>query len=150
MIDYTDREILRLLVGDGRMAFLELARKANLSPNATAERVRKLQRAGIITGFRAEVSQAALGRPLIVFADFRVKPGADSLRFEEVLKNIDGVTSFSTVTGRYDYQVKLACADQDDLSKKLVKFRLQSGVQESYTRLILGETNCWSVPERQK
>jgi Lrp/AsnC family leucine-responsive transcriptional regulator len=139
MIDAIDREILRLLSGDGRMSYLELARRTHLSPNATAERVRKLLRAGVISGFSAKVNQAALGRPLVVYVDFRVKPGADSVRFEQTLKSLEGAVEFTTVSGRYDYQVKLACADQDDLTKKLVKLRLQPGVQETYTRLILGE-----------
>jgi Lrp/AsnC family transcriptional regulator, leucine-responsive regulatory protein len=140
MIDQVDSEILRLLTSDGRMPYLELARRAHLSANATAERVRKLLRAGVITGFSAKVNQAALGRPLAVYVDFRVKPGADSLRFEQALKGLDGAVEFTTVSGRYDYQVKLACVDQYDLMKKLVKLRLQPGVQETYTRLILGET----------
>jgi len=140
MNDKIDSEIIRLLSADGRMSFLDLARKAHLSPNATAERVRKLRRRGIIKGFTAIVDQTALGRPLIVYVDIRVKPGADSLRLEQMLRSLPGVVEYTTVSGNHDYQVKLACADQDDLFKKIVKLRLQPGVQETHTRLILGET----------
>ena len=139
MNDKIDSELIRLLTIDGRMSFLELARKAHLSPNATAERVRKLRRRGIIKGFTAIVDQTALGRPLIVYVDVRVKPGADSLRLEQTLRALAGAVEYTTVSGNYDYQVKLACADQDDLFKKIVKLRLQPGVQETHTRLILGE-----------
>ena len=139
-MDKIDREILRLLRRDGRMSFLDVARRVHLSPNATAQRVRRLQESGIITGFRAELDHGKLGRALLVYVDFRVRPGADSLRFEEALKAIEGVVGFSTVTGSYDYQAKLACIDQDDLTAKLVKLRLQPGVEETYTRLILSET----------
>lgn len=76
----------------------------------------------------------------MVYVDFRVRPGTDSLRFEEALRGIDGVIGFSAVTGAYDYQVKFACVDQDDLYRKLVKLRLQPGVEESHTRLILDES----------
>lgn len=76
----------------------------------------------------------------MVYVDFRVRPGTDSLRFEEALRGIDGVIGFSAVTGGYDYQVKFACVDQDDLYRKLVKLRLQPGVEESHTRLILDES----------
>lgn len=139
MIDKVDREILSMLRADGRMSFLELARRTDLSPNATAVRVRKLIASGIIKGFAAIIDEAALGRPLTVYADFRVKPGTDSIRFENAVRGISGVVDVTMVTGRYDYQVKLACVDQDDLTKKLVKLRSQPGVQESYTRLILGQ-----------
>ncbi len=139
MIDPVDRQLIRLLKADGRMPYLELARRTHLSANATAVRVRKLVGSGIIKGFTAIIDESLLGRPLVVYADFRVKPGADSVRFEQAVRSIDGVIEVTMVTGRYDYQVKLACADQADLTKKLVKLRSQPGVQESYTRLILGE-----------
>ena len=58
MNDKIDRELLRLLSEDGRMTYLELARRAHLSPNATTERVRKLVRNGIIKGFTAVVDQS--------------------------------------------------------------------------------------------
>lgn len=144
MNDKIDSELVRLLTLDGRMSFLELARKAHLSPNATAERVRKLRRRGIIKGFTAIVDQTALGRPLIVYVDIRVKPGADSLRLEQMLRGLAGAVEHTSVSGNYDYQVKLACADQDDLFKKIVKLRLQPGVQETHTRLIMGETKLSS------
>ena len=141
MTDKIDSELIRLLTADGRMSFLELARRADLSPNATAERVRKLRRRGVIKGFTAIVDQTALGRPLIVYVDIRVKPGADSLRLEQMLRGLAGAIEYVTVSGNYDYQVKLACADQADLFKKIVKLRLQPGVQETHTRMILAETN---------
>lgn len=140
MEDKIDRELLRLLAEDGRMTYLELARRAHLSPNATTERVRKLVRTGVIKGFTAVVDQSKLGRPLVVYVDVRVKPGADSLRLEQTLRGLAGAVEFTTVSGQYDYQVKLACADQDDLFKKIVKLRLHQGVEATNTRLILAET----------
>ena len=95
-------------------------------------------------GFTAIVDQTALGRPLIVYVDIRVKPGADSLRLEQMLRGLAGAVEYTSVSGNYDYQVKLACADQDDLFKKIVKLRLQPGVQETHTRLIMGETKLSS------
>ena len=139
MDDKIDREILRLLAEDGRMTYLELARRAHLSPNATTERVRKLVGTGIIKGFTAVVDQSKLGRPLVVYVDVRVKPGADSLRLEQTLRDLPGAVEFTTVSGQYDYQVKLACADQDDLFKKVVKLRQHQGVEATNTRLILAE-----------
>lgn len=140
MSDKIDRELLRLLAEDGRMTYLELARRAHLSPNATTERVRKLVRSGVIKGFTAVLDQSKLGRPLTVYVDVRVKPGADSLRLEQTLRTLPGAIEFTTVSGQYDYQVKLACADQDDLFGKIVKLRLQPGVEATNTRLILAET----------
>ena len=63
-IDKIDREILSILQTDGRIAWQTLGDRVHLSPNAVAERVRRLTRTGVIKGFRAEINQAALGRTL--------------------------------------------------------------------------------------
>ena len=63
-IDHIDREILSILQSDGRIAWQTLGDRVHLSPNAVADRVRRLTKAGVITGFGARVNQAALGRSL--------------------------------------------------------------------------------------
>jgi len=61
LIDETDRRIIGELLDDGRLSFAELGRRVSLSPPAVAERVGRLERDGVITGYRAEVDPRALG-----------------------------------------------------------------------------------------
>ncbi|HTU85043.1 MAG TPA: AsnC family transcriptional regulator, partial [Solirubrobacteraceae bacterium] len=63
-LDETDRGIIGALASDGRISFAELGRRVSLSPPAVAERVRRLEQTGVITGYRAEIDPRALGYAL--------------------------------------------------------------------------------------
>ena len=81
-IDQTDRRIIGELSTDGRVSIAELGRRVNLSAPAVAGRVQRLERAGVITGYRAELDPRALGFPLTAIV--RVKPSV--LILERFLK----------------------------------------------------------------
>ncbi len=73
-LDPTDWKILRELQHDARLSYNELGRRVGLSAPATAERVRKLEDAGIITSYGVQVDVAKLGLPLLVFVQLRCFP----------------------------------------------------------------------------
>ena len=66
-IDDVGWRIIEHLQRDGRMSFAELGRRVGLTLPAVAERVRKMQDAGVITGFRAEINPATIGLPIAAF-----------------------------------------------------------------------------------
>ena len=68
-LDKIDRNILRILQNDGRISFTELGEKVGLSTTPCTERVRRLERDGVITGYHARVSPAALDAGLLVFVE---------------------------------------------------------------------------------
>ncbi|MEO1200801.1 MAG: Lrp/AsnC family transcriptional regulator, partial [Pseudomonadota bacterium] len=73
--DTLDRRILHELLSDARLPRAELARRVGLSPPAVAERVRRLEEAGVITGYRAMIDPAKLGYGLTVLIRVRPSPG---------------------------------------------------------------------------
>jgi len=79
-LDDTDWQLLGELQADGRLSFKELARRVHLSPPAVAERVRRLEQAGIITGYTAQVDPARAGQPLLAFIELRCRLGNCLLR----------------------------------------------------------------------
>lgn len=79
-LDAVDWRILHELQTDGRQSFKELARRVNLSAPAVADRVRRLQDAGVITGYQARVDPARAGLPLTAFLMLRCTPGRCLLR----------------------------------------------------------------------
>lgn len=79
-LDGTDWRILSALQEDGRLSFNQLGRKVNLSAPAVAERVRRLEEAGVIAGYRAVVDPARAGLPLTAFIKLRCSPGRCLLR----------------------------------------------------------------------
>lgn len=70
-LDSVDWRILDELQRDGRLSFSALARRVNLSSPAVAERVRRLEEAGVITGYHAHVAPAKVGQPLTAFVQMR-------------------------------------------------------------------------------
>lgn len=71
-MDPLNWKILQLLQDDGRMSMRELGRRIHLSTPAVSERVRRMEAAGIISGYRAEVDMTRLGKPVQAFINFRV------------------------------------------------------------------------------
>jgi len=72
-LDGTDWRILRELQADGRLSYNELGRRVSLSPPAVAERVRRLEEAGVIAGYQARVDPARAGLPLTAFVQMRCR-----------------------------------------------------------------------------
>ena len=133
-LDRIDREILSILRDDGRIGWSELGARVHLSANATAERVRRLVRAGVIRRFTVEVDQGAIGRTLEAVIDVRVAPGN---RFHDVLAECDEVLWLAHVTGRTDIQVHVACAGTPGLQRLLTRFRDEFGAAETTTTVVL-------------
>lgn len=107
-LDRYDRTILAVLQKDGRIAITALAEHVGLSPNATAERMRRLQREGVITGFRATLNPAALGRGLTAFVEVRLDRTSSEVfdDFARVIRRMDGVEECHMVAGGFDYLLK--------------------------------------------
>lgn len=74
-LDQTDWRIVAELQRDGRLSYKQLSRQVSLSPPAVAERVRRLEASGVITGYRADVDPARAGSPLTAFVQLRCTLG---------------------------------------------------------------------------
>jgi Lrp/AsnC family leucine-responsive transcriptional regulator len=97
-IDAVDRSILTELQADGRVSLAELGRRVGLSAAATGDRVRRLEDAGVITGYRALVDPRALGYALS--AIIRVRPAPRQLpKVAELAQRTDEVVDCRRVTG---------------------------------------------------
>jgi Lrp/AsnC family transcriptional regulator, leucine-responsive regulatory protein len=139
-LDETDRKIIGELANDGRVSFAELGRRVNLSPPTVAERVQRLERQGVITGYRAEIDPRALGYPLEAIV--RVKPAPGQLaRVPELAATIPQVGECHRITGEDCFFLRLHLRSIDELSELLDEF------------LVYGETttsivNASPVPRR--
>jgi Lrp/AsnC family transcriptional regulator, leucine-responsive regulatory protein len=139
-MDAIDRKIIAALSADGRMSVARLGRRVNLSPPATAERVKRLERAGVITGYRAEIDPRALGYQLTAIV--RVKPAAGQLhKIPELARQIAEVGECHRITGEDCFYIKLHLQSIEQLSGVLDRF-LAFG--ETTTSLI----NASPVPRR--
>ncbi|MEA2025151.1 MAG: Lrp/AsnC family transcriptional regulator [Chloroflexota bacterium] len=136
-MDHIDRDILAQLDRNGRMRWGELAAAVHLSPNAVAERVRRLQRSGVITGFSLRRDWSTLGRPIHAYVDVKLAPGVSAERFEGELALHATITEAHHVTGRYDYLVAGHFADLGAVDTLLGELKAQGLVAETETRFVL-------------
>jgi Lrp/AsnC family leucine-responsive transcriptional regulator len=139
VLDDVDREILGILLTDGRISYRDLGTRVSLSANAAAERLRRLVRLGVITGFHAAVDHARIGRALLALIDVSLPASMSRTGFESSMKSIPGVLSATLMTGKSDYQLRVACKDTDDLDEIIGALREKTGVQDTYSRLVLRE-----------
>lgn len=137
VLDPIDQRLVEELVRDGRATFQELGRTIGLSPTATADRVRRLQKQGVIRGYRAVIDAGHLGRTVEAAIDVRLAPGAERARFAEALRAQPAVVEAVHVTGHYDYMLRVFCTGTAELDDILTQLKERAGVVESQTRLLL-------------
>lgn len=107
-LDRTDRKILDILQRQGRMSMTDLAEQIGLSTSPCSERVKRLERAGVITGYHARIDPAALGRTLLIFVEITLaaKSGHVFDQMREELLHVPEVMECHLVSGSFDYLVK--------------------------------------------
>ncbi len=113
-MDKYDRLLLASLMENGRASFADLARRINLSPPAVADRVAKLEAAGIITGYHASVDLARVGLPIECVIELRITD-RDYKRTQEALEKIPQLTLCHRVTGDACLLIKAAVASMPEL-----------------------------------
>jgi Lrp/AsnC family leucine-responsive transcriptional regulator len=120
-MDETDRRILLTLQCDGRLTNAGLAEAIGLSPSATLERVRRLERDGAIHGYRAVVDPVALGLAVQAFVGvrLRVHDGRSIEQFEQRVADVESVVSCTHVTGQFDYLLHVAVRDLTHLRETI-------------------------------
>ena len=110
-LDRIDIKILAGLQRDGRSTIQELASRVGLSPRATLERVRRLEEAGVIAGYRAVIDVARLTRPVTVFAEIALVKHADRGPFRAPVRPHRRACRVLEVSGTVDYIARFICRD---------------------------------------
>ncbi len=120
-IDEIDRGLLRELQVDARLSIAELGRRVSLSAPAVSERMQRLERTGVITGYRAQVSPVAIGYPIAVLV--RIRPSTRQLqKIPELAREVPEVVECLRVTGEHCFVVRLHLRSMDDLEEILDRF----------------------------
>lgn len=121
-IDDIDRRILRSLQTNGRMTVQDISAVVGLSPTPVARRIRALEEAGVITGYRALIDEAALGFGVSVFVSVRLDRQIDGAlaEFEAAIRRFPEVVDCWLMTGNRDYLLRIAAADLVEFETFLV------------------------------
>jgi len=121
LLDEINRRLLAELSDEPRMAMSALARRVKMSAPAVTERVQRLERAGVITGYRLKVEPAALGLPVTAFA--RIRPAAGQLsKIAELARSLPQVTECHRITGEDCFLIKVHAPAVQELETLLDQF----------------------------
>lgn len=113
-MDETDWQILRELQADGRLSYKELGRRVHLSAPAIAERVRRLEGAGVIAGYGAKVDAAKAGQPLLAFLQLRCRP-KDCLLRTTSAEDYPEIVEIHKLSGEHCTMLKVRASSLADL-----------------------------------
>jgi Lrp/AsnC family leucine-responsive transcriptional regulator len=140
-VDTIDRQLITVLLHDARASYQELGRAVRLSANRVADRVRRLRASGVLRGYHAEVDLTALGRGLTLLSDVRLRETMDRREFERDLRAVPQVIAAMRLTGEYDYQLRVVCADAAEFEVIIDQLKRDHGVRELRSRLLLHEVH---------
>ena len=139
-IDATDRKILKFLIKNARMPFLEIARECRISGAAIHQRIKKLEDTGVILGSSMVVDPKKLGFDVCAYVSINVSDLQSQWPAIEQLRQIPEIAECNIVTGTHNIMVKLYCRDNDHLMKTIFNNILSiPGIRSTQTCISLDE-----------
>jgi Lrp/AsnC family transcriptional regulator, leucine-responsive regulatory protein len=137
-MDQADRRIVDLLQRNARTTQSELARAVGLSQPAVAERIRKLEERGVITGYAARVDAAELGIDVAAFIGVGIEHPKFFEGFTKKVQGLDEVLECHRVAGEDSYLLKIKTRNTSTLDRLLVEvLRTTPGVTRTHTTIVL-------------
>ncbi|MBU3258860.1 Lrp/AsnC ligand binding domain-containing protein [Roseovarius sp. PS-C2] len=115
-LDRFDRAILRVLAADGRISITDLAREIGLSKSPTQARLRRLEKDGVITGYRALFDPIRLGMDHVSFVEVRLHDTREAAlaEFNAAVRKIPEIEQVHLIAGNFDYLMKVRTQDMTD------------------------------------
>jgi len=136
-MDPVDRQILALLVDDGRRTYDDIARHVALSAPAVKRRVDRLRARGALRGFTAVVDHAALGSSTEALIELFFAPGTLLDEVATTLRRHPEVVEAWSVTGEADAIARVRAQDNADLERVIIELQAAGTVQRTRSQVVL-------------
>nr|WP_321246744.1 Lrp/AsnC family transcriptional regulator [uncultured Psychroserpens sp.] len=122
-LDVIDKKLLHFLQLDSKQTNKELSGKLNLSVTAVYERIKKLEREGIISKYVTLIDKKSVDRSFVTFCSIKLLQHTKDyvVQFEKEVKQLDEVLECYHISGDYDYLLKVIVADMDEFREFMVK-----------------------------
>ena len=148
-LDDRDLSILEILSREGRISKTDLARRVNLSATPCWERLKRLEEAGLIAAYRAEIELSRLAPHVTVFVvvELETHRAADQQRFEAATARHDEITGCWALGGGFDYLLQIVAVDIDSY-QRLIDDLLASGlgVKRYFTYVVTKQVKSTAPP----
>ncbi|MBO6606744.1 Lrp/AsnC family transcriptional regulator [Psychroserpens sp.] len=122
-LDTIDKELLHFLQEDCKQTNKELSNKLNLSVTAVYERIKKLERAGVISNYVALIDKKEVDKSFVTFCSIKLVQHSKDyvIDFENEVANLEEVLECYHISGDYDYLLKVLVADMEEFREFMVK-----------------------------
>jgi len=137
MIDEIDREIINILIKNGRTPYADIAKQVGMKSPSVIERIKKLESEGIIKKYTTELNYKKLGYDITAFIGISIDNTQHITDFEHEISNLsDEIVECHHVTGDFTMILKVITKNTSTLSKLIKTLRNISGVQKTNTILV--------------
>jgi Lrp/AsnC family leucine-responsive transcriptional regulator len=137
-VDDIDLRILEELQVDARTSRAALARRVGMSAAAVHERIKRLERSGVITGYHAHLDPSRSGADLLAFVEIFIEPASREPHFLEAMAGLPEVQEVHHVTGEFAFLLKARVRDRESLRRFLLdQVTSVEGVRRTRTTLAL-------------
>ncbi|MFK7782771.1 Lrp/AsnC family transcriptional regulator [Psychroserpens sp.] len=122
-LDEIDKNLLQLIQNDSKQTNKELSNKLGLSVTAVYERIKKLEREGVISGYVALIDKKSVDKAFVTFCSIKLIQHSKDyvMKFEKEVAKLDEVLECYHISGDYDYLLKVLVADMDEFREFMVK-----------------------------
>ena len=120
-LDSFDQAILRVLAVEGRISATELSRRIGLSKSPTQARMKRLEEAGVIAGYRAQLDWVRMGLAHVAFVEVRLSDTREAAlqAFNRAVADVPEIEECHMIASRFDYLLKVRTADIQDYRRVL-------------------------------
>lgn len=142
MLDAADRRIIEVLQSEGRLSNVELAERVAMATSPCWRRVRQLEAAGIVKGYRAEIDRRKVGLGVLAFISVEIDSHteADARRFEAEVARLPEVVACYSVSGQADFLLQVVSPDLDTYAEfAMTVIRRLPGIKAMHTSFALKE-----------
>ncbi|KWW98161.1 Lrp/AsnC family transcriptional regulator [Carbonactinospora thermoautotrophica] len=149
-MDAVDRQLIQALQANARASYAELGRLVGLSGPSVTDRINRLEQAGVITGYHAQVNPLALGLGVTALIGILVSDSADHEDVARRLSDIQEIEDCWFIAGDDSFMIKVRVPDVDALEKLIGRLSRIKGIARTRTTIVLStkwEARSVGLPE---
>lgn len=136
-MDAVDLKILRVLRKNARVSYLNIGKTVNLSTSAVIERIKRLEKSGVISAYTAIINGTAFDKELTALMFISLESPRFNDGFLKFVELESDILECHYLTGNYDYMLKIVTQNPSTLELLLNKIKSQPGIMKTYTNVVL-------------